>query len=283
MGPFTRFVPLLLLVGILSAKSSVLPNFSDLIIKTKQVGPAYSSMTTLYLKGARQRMEYVSDNPNSHSVIITQCDQSLRINLNDDSKLYAELPIRKMPALSKATPNPVPTTVFDVNITIDSKDTGERRQIGIYEARHVKTTITVDAPIGANMKSSVEEQDGWYVDIPGLYCRQQQGRIGYVFPTFRTQEHEDRIHFHRTGSASTGYPIEETIHRTLGEHTSVTKTELLEVSQDFLSPSLFERPKNYSAAKHLPNGGIDMRNSETLTNRVYVFLADLKNSLTNWM
>ncbi len=280
MGPFTRFVPLLLLVGVVSAKNSAQPNFSDLTIKTKQVGPAYSSVTTLYLKGARQRMEYVSDNPNSHSVIISQCDEGLQIRLNDDSKLYAELPIRT-PDLSKAAKKvPVQASGLDVDITVNSTDTGERRQIGPYEARHVKTTTTVDAPAGASMKSKVEEKDGWYVDIPSLYCRQQQGRA-FMFTRFGTKQ--DKLHFHWSGPAPRGYPIEETTRTTQGEFTSSIKTELLGVSQEPISASLFERPKNYSVAKHLSNGGIDMRRPETLTNRVYVFLADLKNSLTNWM
>lgn len=280
MGPFTRFVPLLLLVGVLPAKNSVQPNFSDLTIKTKQVGSAYSSVTTLYLKGARQRMEYVSENPNSHSVIITQCDQRLRINLNDDAKLYAELPIRPPDPSKAAKKTPAPTSGIDVNITINSTDTGERRQIGPYEARHMKTTTTVDAPAGASMKPSVEEKDGWYVDIPSLYCR-QQGRTGFLFATAGARQ--DRLHFHWNGPAPHGYPIEESIHRTQDEFTHSTKTELLAVSEEPISASLFERPKNYSPAKHLANGGIDMRSPETLTNRVYVFLAGLKNSLTNWM
>jgi hypothetical protein len=278
MGPFTRLVPLLLLVGVVSAKNSAQPNFSDLTIKTKQVGPAYSSMTTLYLKGARQRMEYVSDNPNSHSVIITQCDEGLRINLNDDAKLYAELPIRT-PDLSKSAKKvPVQLSGLDVNITINSTDTGERQQVGPYEARHVKTTTIVDAPTGASMKSKVEEKDGWYVDIPALYCRQQQER-GFIFARFGTKE--DRLHFHWNGPAARGYPIEETIRTTQDEFTSSIKTELLSISQDPISASLFERPKDYSPARHLSNGGIDMRSPETLTNRVYVFLAGIKNSLTN--
>lgn len=88
--------------------SAVVSNFSDLKIKTRHSGTSSSFIETVYLKGARQRHEYVYDKPfNLRPASITRCDDRKRIDLNPDAKLYAELPIvdwseqRKAPGPSR--------------------------------------------------------------------------------------------------------------------------------------------------------------------------------------
>jgi len=64
-------------------------------------------------------------------------------------------------------------------ITIDSVDTGERRQFQHYTARHVKAKTTVEPGPGASTPASVEQTDGWYLDLPG-FASQPVGSPGYV-------------------------------------------------------------------------------------------------------
>jgi hypothetical protein len=58
-----RLLPVLLLTAPLPLPKLVVPNFPDLTIKTRRTdGTQYSQEDTLYLKGARQRSEYVIQN-----------------------------------------------------------------------------------------------------------------------------------------------------------------------------------------------------------------------------
>lgn len=277
-------ISVLLLVGVPSSPRSIVPSFPDLTIKTRHIDGRNTHTETLYLKGARQRIEAASDGPlASPSTNILQCDQRLRILLNKQAKVYAELPIRdSQPSSKNARPiAESQMTGKDVTIIFDSVDTGERRSIGGYLARHIKSTVTTDAPSGAAIPASLLEQDGWYIDFPGLYCRENAQAVS-EFLVANVGNRYDRVHFKRMGTASKGFPIEETTCTTQNGISTESKIELLEISQVSLNPSLFERPKDYAQAKRMVNGGFDMTKPDTLSNRVYVFLQDLKSSLGNW-
>ena len=58
-------------------------------------------------------------------------------------------------------------------ITIDSVDTGERRQFEHYTARHVKVKTKFEPGPGASTPASIEQADGWYLDLPGFACAEQ--------------------------------------------------------------------------------------------------------------
>ena len=130
-----RLLPVLLLTASLPLPNLVVPNFPDLTIKTRRTdGNQHSTEETLYLKGARQRSEYVIQNAGStiDRVTITQCDEKLRLNLNNQQKTYASFPIEDWATRAKrARPtSQQEMTGADVTVTIDSVDTGERRKIG---------------------------------------------------------------------------------------------------------------------------------------------------------
>jgi hypothetical protein len=134
MVPSTfSLLALLLLFASSTLPNPVVPNFSDLKIKTRHSGTSSSFVNTLYLKGARQRQEYVYEKPfNMRPASINRCDDRKRIDLNPDTRLYAELPIIAWSERRKDG-RPIPpneTTGADVTITTDSVDTGERRQLG---------------------------------------------------------------------------------------------------------------------------------------------------------
>ncbi len=48
----------------------------------------------------------------------------------------------------------------------------------------MKTTTKVEPAAGAVMQPSITEVDGWYIDLPGLSCRESRGLgFGYVAVT----------------------------------------------------------------------------------------------------
>src|SRR6267378_4274662 len=189
MGNLVTFYSSIFSVLILAASVGlpkfIVPNLPDLAIKTRRTsGDWLSQVSTLYLKGARQRTETVIEKmpgaDATHWVLIQQCDEKRIFNLNERDKLYATSEIQDWSErLRKA--RPVSLTQMsgaEVMMTIDSVDTGERRQFEHYTARHVKVKIRTEPGPGASTPASVEERDGWYIDLPGFGC-QERGLSGF--------------------------------------------------------------------------------------------------------
>jgi hypothetical protein len=248
----TGFV--LFLIGVLVAppdgRGVVVPDFRDLTIKIRStMDSRHKPITTFYFKGSRMRSEMQDPefkNPEAHARIF-QCDQGTTYLLNETSKTYISVPVDPMQRRETARPaQELPLSGGAVTVTTDSVDTGERRQIGSYEARRVKTTITVEPGPAAVSHQSTTEVDGWYLDLPGVYCQDTGlGRMGWAtaWPGRR-----DRVLFKQLGDARRGFVVEETTTKDEGGHEFVLKTELLEVSEKPLDESLFELPAGYSPA-----------------------------------
>ena len=131
-------------------------------------------------------------------------------------------------------------------VTTDSVDTGERRQVGSYQARHVKTTITAEPGSEAVSHKSKTEVDGWYIDLTGLYCQDSSKQtLGWATAS---SGRIDRIIFKRIGTAPRGFAVEETTTRHEDGRVSINKIELIEISEKPLEESLFEVPADYSPA-----------------------------------
>jgi len=270
---------LLLLTASASLPKFVVPNFPDLTIKTRRtVDGRIQSEEALYVKGPRQRREHVlfGSKNSVQSTSITQCDQRLVLNLNDKDKLYATSPIQDWTELIKrARSHPqLQMSGAEVNITIDSVDTGERRKLASYEARHVKTTTRVEPGAGAVMEARMTEVDGWYIDLPGFGCQESRGfglGLSMLLPGGGPGK-QDRPIIKRLGNNSArGYPIEETRRDTVRNVTTVSKLELLAVSEAPLDTSLFELPSGYRPALRTPFGGRDLTKPDTLTNRLQAY------------
>jgi len=141
----------------------IVPNHPDLTIKTRRTsGDWLSQVNALYLKGARERTEIVTEKPARADamelVMIRQCDKKRAFNLNERDKIYAASEIEDWSErLKKARPvSLTQASGAEVIMTIDSIDTGERRQFEHYTARHVKVKIRFEPSPGASTPASVE-------------------------------------------------------------------------------------------------------------------------------
>jgi hypothetical protein len=145
----------------------VVPNFSDLAIKTRHTsGDQLSEVRALYLKGSRQRTESVVEKPARADAINSaaswQCDEKRHLFLNRRDKIYNSSVIEDRSGQLKK-PRPVSLSQMsgaEVIVTIDSVDTGERRQFEHYTARHVKVKTKFEPGPGASIPASVEQTDG---------------------------------------------------------------------------------------------------------------------------
>ena len=265
-----------------SSPAFVVPAFADLTIKTRHSFSSTSSRGTtevLYLKGARERREFfyeqLGKTEPGHATIV-QCDQQRSVQLNPEAKIYSVSVLNDWSEQVKRR-RPLPEGQgADVTTTFDAVDTGQRRRLGRYVARRVRTTVTVEPSPGANTPASTRETDGWYIDLPGFGCSDAD-TTAYVIAGegVGPSGHRDRHHYKTKGVARRGYAIEETNRfRQTGE-TNVDKVELIELSEHPLDLSLFDIPRDYRPALPLVRGGYDMAKPDTLSNRLQAYWDEL--------
>lgn len=263
----------LILAASVGLPKFVVPNLPDLTIKTRRTsGDWLSHVDTLYLKGARQRTETLVEKPTRDAVnlaVIRQCDEKRVFNLNERDKIYASSQIEDWSErLRRARPVTLARSGAEVMMTIDSVDSGERRQFEHYTARHVRVKIRVEPGPGASTPASVEEIDGWYIDLPGFGC-QEQPLSG--FARLGIGNRPDRFQVKWLGKALRGYPIQEKSLKTEAGNEAISKVELLEISEAPLNPSLFELPAGYRQALQTGNGGADLTKPDTVSNRAQYY------------
>jgi hypothetical protein len=217
------------------------------------------SETTVYVRGSRKRTEGGGFMGVGGDVAtVEQCDLKRNLRINDQKKLYVIEPFddgTDQPAQqtdqSKAQ-NPQSkikkggVVTYISNIT----DTGERKQVFGMTARHIKTSMRVEASPDACTKTDMSmETDGWHIDLPEFSC--PVGR-GEGMPVNRGQEGgcRDRVVFRSTGGGKLGFALQET--RTMrSEGMSFTQTtETLEFSRGTLDAALFDIPGGYTVAKN---------------------------------
>src|SRR5215213_3971112 len=126
--------------------------FADVKIKSKQTISGQFYENTTYIKGKRQR----SESMNGMMINLTQCDLRRGVQLNSQTKTYmvnsfgeAVQPGAKPTAATDA--NGVVQAGGRVTTTITTKDTGERKQMFGFTARHLIITMdTASSPDACN-------------------------------------------------------------------------------------------------------------------------------------
>jgi hypothetical protein len=237
------------------------PNLHDLMIRTRQTrGLMFPQVTTWYFKGARERVERGVEGSALQVApfvaTITQCDERRIIHLNVHQKTYhsSNLPFPRA-ASSRGQPQnltPQATTVPAVIVTVKSVDTGDRRQVGGYEAHRIKTTIKIKPGNGAATKKGKVKADSWYLDLPDMNCRENNPPLTQsllVQMLARSPGHHDRVVYKYSGIEPSGLLIEEVSTQKSAGNVIKNKTEILEVSDKPLDESLFDVPAGFTQAE----------------------------------
>lgn len=255
---FTGMLFLILAAQAVATESPavVVPHFHDLTIKTRQRrGLMHPQVNTWFFKGPRQRAEYSSENAlprfGPFVATVTQCDQHQMIHLNLHRKTYVSfnLPFPDHHRVSQDL-SAEPTMEPEVLVTIDAVDTGDRRRVGAYEARRIKTSVKIEPNKGATTKPGQAKADSWYVDLPGMNCRENNPLItsslvmGLIAP--QPPGHHERIVYRYFGIEPSGLLIEETSTQKSAGNVIKNKTETLEISERPLDESLFEIPPDFT-------------------------------------
>ena len=238
------------------------PIRGDFKITIRQSFGGQEMQSTDMIKGQRERTETsmnMSGMPagmNMSQVSITQCDMKRTIQINDRARKYF---INPMDTDSGDTASSMPSGQMGgssrrggvVTLTVNTVDTGERREMFGFSARHLKQTMTSDSsPDACYPQHTKIERDGWYINLEyGLNCgaTDRPPQIGRMAP----QGCRDRYQFRRTGPTNLGYPLQETttIYGSDGSvQTSMTK-QVVELSRQPLDAALFDVPAGYTQAQ----------------------------------
>lgn len=231
-------------LSMLSATAS-----ADTKVKSRQTSGGQTYENTSYIKGKRQR----SETNNGQMITIQQCDLRRNIQLMPQMKMYTIQPYDQ-PSTTSTTPASTTTPTSQpvkkgglVTSTVTTKDTGERKQMLGYTARHIITTMEMkSSPDACSQNNTRMEIDGWYIDATfALDCDSSRAYTNYR--PHASGGCQDRYETKTIGVAKKGYPVWEktTMFGPNGAESFSTITEVVEFSQATLDQSLFEIPEGY--------------------------------------
>jgi len=208
--------------------------------------------TTTMLKGARERSE-MKMGYGMEIINVTQCDLKRTLQISDKQKKYVVTPMETVEATAStgttARVTAEPTRRGGV-ITYNTSavDTGERKEMFGFTARHVKTTMSIESsPDACSPMKMKTETDGWYIDFAfGLNCETGSSQMTSAPPQAQGGC-RDRMRFNRQGAARTGYPLQETttMYGPNGEVAFTSTKEVVELSREPLEAALFDVPAGY--------------------------------------
>lgn len=218
---------------------------ADSRIRTRYTGGGQSTESTILTKGSRQRMEYGGE-----MSAITQCDLKRIVQIIEKNKSYLIMPLAGGTPVQAALPQAQPAAAqvrrgivtYRTSIT----DTGERKQLYGYTARHLKTILVTEPNAEAcDQKKERTETDGWYIDYDPQFACALGDRPG---SDATRSSCNDEIRHDVTSKEKLGYPIEYTV-TTYKEDGTVANTmtmQTLEFATASLDQALFEVPAGYS-------------------------------------
>ena len=234
---------------------AAVPVQSDLRIKYRSTTSGQSYESSTMIKGKRERSEmrmgYGSDITN-----ITQCDLKRTIQISDAVRKYVITPMQTVDA-SNTTPranSASPPAESGrrgglVKYTTTINDTGERKEMFGFTARHIKSSLLIESSTDAcSPMNQRMETDGWYIDLTfGLDCdlgvSQMAGR-----PPLPQGGCRDEVVTKQIGSGRKGYPLIETttMYGPDGSAMFTSTKEVIDLSREPLDAALFDVPAGYS-------------------------------------
>jgi hypothetical protein len=132
-------------------------------------------------------------------------------------------------------------------ITTTTRDTGERKQMFGYTARHIIQTIETDSsPDACSQSKTKMEMDMWVIDAEfGLTC--QQNRNYTPYNAKNGGGCTDKIVSKTLGTGKTGYPVWQkmTTYDASGKESYTMVQEVVELSKATLDAALFDVPAGY--------------------------------------
>ena len=236
------------------------PATNDVKIRQRMsTGGGNGVETLLYVKGPRMRTESGGD---LGFTTILQCDLKRTLTINEKTKTYlvsstenanaATAPGDGGPTVAATTTQTQPQRGGVVNVTHTINDTGERKEMFGFTARHIKTSIVKTASPDACDKDQKIETDGWYIDFQYAFECPGETKKYQPAPVHTQPGCKDEVRTRTVGAAKLGFPVlvTTTMYRPDGRTTTMTQ-EVLELTREPLNASLFDVPQGYALAKDM--------------------------------
>jgi hypothetical protein len=227
-------------------------------IKTNMAGQDRESTTMI--KGLRERSEMSMGGMNMGMVTVTQCDLKRTIQINDRARKYLITPMESDDSAADPSSGGGMSAPAGggparrggvVTMTVNTTDTGERKQMFGFTARHLRrTTMMESSPDACQQQQMKIETDGWYINLEyGLSCG--SARPPQMGGRPAPQGCRDRYQFKRTGPTNLGYPLVETMtmYGSDGSVQFAMTKEVIELSRQALDAALFDVPPGYAEAR----------------------------------
>ena len=219
------------------------PKLQQWKVVSRYVADGAETLTTVYAGPKRQRVELPGG-----TAIVTQCDLSRTVQMNDRARAYAIVPFAASETAAPSSAGPAPKPGASVLVQTTGTDTGERREMFGQQARHLKmVTTTEPTPQACDKRKGRIETDGWFADIPELQeCAGAKAVRTAAEPlgTCRDPRVEEQA-----GIAITGFPLAYSVVAFDGAGKEISKL-VVEVTaltrEDFAAP-LFEPPAGFAA------------------------------------
>jgi hypothetical protein len=273
---------LILALTLGSESASTMPDLEFTL--SRNFGP-YRTETTTYVKADRKRVDERQKYRQQlwlrgpavplrspWMATITRCDLGRIFDVNLDDREYTSRPIPKplseqerkarleeLRARAAQGPQLQRPAQPNLLIEITTNDTGERKEMFGYTARHVITTEKRTPLEGASQIPTENVMDGWYVDVdasiscdpprqPGAFAVLVGGANGKIdYPTFKF-----------IGQRETGFALATTRRSTpvqpngsKREPTRIDEARVTAMSTEPLSPALFEIPSGFREVREI--------------------------------
>jgi hypothetical protein len=228
---------------------------------------------TTYIKGKRQRAE--QNMGGTQTVNITQCDLRRSIQIMPQAQAYMiDLWEQAQNGAAAATNVAAKTQSTaekggTVTMTYTTKDTGERKQMFGYTARHLIITMeTKSSPDACTPVNNKMVTDGWYIDAAfALDCDTER------YKNYNPYNNEksgcrDRYETKQIGTAKQGYPVYQkmTMFDESGKETYSFVNEVIELSNATLDAALFDVPAGYREVKNSTDLYASLNNQNSKAN-----------------
>jgi hypothetical protein len=197
---------------------------------------------------------------------ITRCDLDQIFVLNLDDREYTSMPVPKPPSReelqARAAQQPKPAIPPQPTLLIETttQDTGERKKMFGYTARHVITTRKQIPLVDSDQTPQETATDGWYIDLDTSVSCDRQALGSFAILTAQTRKPGEPFQppvltFKNTGEPERGLAlVTKEIHRATfsapdgsvqTRENTTYEMQVTELSTGPLDATLFEVPKNF--------------------------------------
>ena len=215
--------------------------FADLKATNRMTVAGQSFSTTVLIRQGKIREE-AGTLPGLSSITIQDCAEHRVVQLNDRARTYLVTAMASSEASSPTDGSHA--TTGTVTLNVNEQDTGERKQLFGFIARHVKGTVTAEGGSASCNGTFQVATDGWYIDLPEI-----QGCISPDRQILHSQMQQNgcnnRIVLKTSAVEKLGYPVVlDTTLEAKGSAVTVHQ-ETTDLNATTIDPSLFEIPAGY--------------------------------------